>query len=144
MLQVHNIKPFECSTCGRKFSRKAYLAPHMRVHSGEKPYPCKLCTASFSRASDFKKHNRSHQGIKLFKCELCDKRFTRAFSLRYHLSSHIGEKSYVCEICGMRFRYSRLHSNHKKTLCKNTFECVYCKKYFQGRDSMVYHMRTKH
>lgn len=144
MSQVHNIKPYECSICDRKFSRKSYLAPHMRIHSGERPYSCQHCAASFSRASDFKKHNRSHQGIKLFKCELCDKRFTRAYSLRHHLSGHTGEKKFVCKLCGIGFRKSTGYYYHRKTLCKNTFECVYCKKKFKNRDSMAYHLRTKH
>lgn len=144
MSQVHHIQPYECSICDRKFSRKSYLAPHMRVHSGERPYSCQHCSAAFSRASDFKKHNRSHQGIKSFKCELCDKRFTRAYSLRHHLSGHTGEKKFVCKICGIGFRKSTGYYYHKKTLCKNTFECVYCKKKFNSRDTMVYHFKTRH
>lgn len=31
MSKVHNIKPYECSICSRKFSRKSYLAPHVSI-----------------------------------------------------------------------------------------------------------------
>ncbi|GFO13802.1 Zinc finger y-chromosomal protein 1 [Plakobranchus ocellatus] len=34
---------FECDVCSKKFTRKAHLKRHMRIHEPEKPFKCSLC-----------------------------------------------------------------------------------------------------
>lgn len=34
---------FECTVCSKKFTRKAHLKRHLRIHEPEKPYKCPHC-----------------------------------------------------------------------------------------------------
>ena len=34
---------FECTVCGKKFTRKAHLKRHLRIHEPEKPFKCPHC-----------------------------------------------------------------------------------------------------
>lgn len=34
---------FECNVCGKKFTRKAHLKRHLRIHDPEKPFKCPHC-----------------------------------------------------------------------------------------------------
>ena len=34
---------FECTICGKKFTRKAHLKRHLRIHDPEKPFKCPQC-----------------------------------------------------------------------------------------------------
>jgi len=34
---------FECTVCSKKFTRKAHLKRHLRIHDPEKPFKCPHC-----------------------------------------------------------------------------------------------------
>ena len=34
---------FECMICSKKFTRKAHLKRHLRIHDPEKPFKCPHC-----------------------------------------------------------------------------------------------------
>ena len=40
-------KPYGCSFCGKRFTRKDHLNTHTRIHSGEKPYEFSVCGKKF-------------------------------------------------------------------------------------------------
>ncbi|ABN64265.2 C2H2 zinc finger protein, partial [Scheffersomyces stipitis CBS 6054] len=52
---------FRCSflNCGKKFTRKDYLARHELNHTNEKPYKCEQCQFSFTRSDLLNKHFKS-------------------------------------------------------------------------------------
>jgi DNA-directed RNA polymerase subunit RPC12/RpoP len=52
--------PWECTTCGKKFTRGFHQRNHMRSHAGDRPYKCSECGKAFTRANDCKRHEKIH------------------------------------------------------------------------------------
>ena len=52
-------KTFSCpyQGCDKSYSAKNYLIQHERIHTGEKPFNCSNCGKGFSRVLDMKKHD---------------------------------------------------------------------------------------
>ncbi|XP_074488268.1 WT1 transcription factor a isoform X3 [Sebastes fasciatus] len=60
------VKPFQCETCQRKFSRSDHLKTHTRTHTGktsEKPFNCRWpnCQKKFARSDELVRHHNMHQ-----------------------------------------------------------------------------------
>ncbi|KAJ7747376.1 hypothetical protein B0H16DRAFT_1726140 [Mycena metata] len=53
---------YECSYCGKGFSRPSSLKIHLNSHTGEKPFICPVdgCGRSFSVLSNMRRHARVH------------------------------------------------------------------------------------
>uniref|UniRef100_A0A3Q2QQH0 C2H2-type domain-containing protein n=1 Tax=Fundulus heteroclitus TaxID=8078 RepID=A0A3Q2QQH0_FUNHE len=50
-------RKFACKECGEKYIRKVHLTAHMSTHSGEKPFSCSVCSARFTRKDSLKRHS---------------------------------------------------------------------------------------
>uniref|UniRef100_A0A672PQ70 Zinc finger and BTB domain containing 7B n=1 Tax=Sinocyclocheilus grahami TaxID=75366 RepID=A0A672PQ70_SINGR len=79
-------KPFQCSACGVRFTRKIKLK--FSEHTGERPYPCPSCPARFLHSYDLKNHLSLHSGDRPFECPLCHKAFAREDHLQRHRKGH--------------------------------------------------------
>jgi uncharacterized Zn-finger protein len=53
-------KPFQCTVCGKCFSRKLTLTRHLQTHSGVKPYQCDICGKRLSRKHVLMQHLKTH------------------------------------------------------------------------------------
>ncbi|XP_057564050.1 zinc finger and BTB domain-containing protein 44-like [Hippopotamus amphibius kiboko] len=56
-------RPFQCPTCGVRFTRIQNLKQHMLIHSGIKPFQCDCCGKKFTRAYSLKMHRLKHEVI---------------------------------------------------------------------------------
>ena len=129
----HPEKPFGCSVCGKRYTRKYTRDLHLKTHkgrkrqirigsTGEKSYQCKVCEKWFAKQGNLSAHLRSHRGEKTFSCAVCGKGFTYKRNLDKHLLSHNhkGEKVYHCTVCEKHFslkkkliEHVRIHDRRK-------------------------------
>uniref|UniRef100_A0A8D0MXP9 Zinc finger and SCAN domain-containing protein 20 n=1 Tax=Sus scrofa TaxID=9823 RepID=A0A8D0MXP9_PIG len=133
---------YECSECGRCFSKSSALISHQRIHTGQKPYECAECGKSFSKSSTLANHQRTHTGEKPFECADCGKCFGERSKLITHQRVHTGEKPYKCLECGKFFRdrsnlitHQRIHTGEKP------YKCRECGKCFNQSSSLIIHQR---
>lgn len=56
-------KNFQCDICEKNFSRKRYLAGHMRLHANFKEYSCE-CGKIFNRRDKMLEHRKTHDRTK--------------------------------------------------------------------------------
>ncbi|KAK0173592.1 hypothetical protein PV328_006765 [Microctonus aethiopoides] len=123
-------RPYECDTCGRRFSQVGALNFHKKFHVNP-PYSCKICNKPFMRPSDMEKHMRTHTGEKPFSCQICQKQFAQTTAVQQHERIHTGAKPYACEICGKAFSQSANKRKHvlihkagtKPHVCKTCGRC---------------------
>jgi hypothetical protein len=89
---------YECTTCGKAFSRSGHLAVHTRTHSGDRPYACATCGKAFSTAQGLTYHDRSHSGDRPYTCTTCGRAFSQSSDLKKHRRTHSGDRPYAYDI----------------------------------------------
>ncbi|KAK3595055.1 hypothetical protein CHS0354_002341 [Potamilus streckersoni] len=118
---------FECTTCSKKFTRKAHLKRHLRIHDPEKPFKCPHCDYRGCEKSDISKHLLIHEEPKHL-CEVCGKTFRHIKNKELHVKRHNGQRDYKCGVCdfyGYTFTDIRKHIERKHTDMKSLF-CEKC------------------
>ncbi|XP_055941682.1 oocyte zinc finger protein XlCOF15-like [Argiope bruennichi] len=102
---------FTCSVCHKKFSQKANLLVHFRVHTGhleimescKKLSFCPYCPYATAHKGHMQRHKRIHTNERPFVCVVCHKRFNRKDHVLSHMKSHSKELPYPCQVCSHRF-----------------------------------------
>lgn len=124
-------RPFECTTCGKKFAREVGLKSHQRFH-GPRNYLCPTCSKTFFDENALKNHLNTHTGVRKFACPICGKTFAQSTTRNEHLLVHNApNEQYPCEICGAilkRQKSFRLHMMRKHMDLPNA--CDLCDKKF--------------
>ncbi|KPP67315.1 zinc finger and BTB domain-containing protein 44-like [Scleropages formosus] len=131
-------RPFQCPTCGVRFTRIQNLKQHMLIHSGIKPFQCDRCGKKFTRAYSLKMHRLKHEGKRCFQCQICSATFTSFGEYKHHMrvSRHMIRKPriYECKTCGAMFTNSGNLIVHLRSLNHEASELA---NYFQSSDFLV-------
>ncbi|KAH9491539.1 hypothetical protein Btru_030882 [Bulinus truncatus] len=134
---------FECDVCSKKFTRKAHLKRHLRIHDPEKPYKCSVCDYRGCERSDISKHMLIHQDPK-HACERCGKTFRHIKNKELHVKRHYGQRDYKCGVCdffGYTFTDIRKHIERKHQDIK-TLICDKCNKPLKSEAALEEHQQT--
>ncbi|RWA12212.1 hypothetical protein EKO27_g2917 [Xylaria grammica] len=92
---------YQCTECGKKFTRNHNLQNHMRSHQGSKQFECKECGETFGRKDSCDRHEREKHGEKKFICVGplkngdtwgCKKAFGRPDKLAGHFRTRTGRR----------------------------------------------------
>ena len=82
---------YTCHLCNATFTR-GHMKNHLMTHTGERPFTCSFCDAKFSRKSNMVAHERTHTGHKPYECKYCEQKFTWKVTLIKHESrNHTAE-----------------------------------------------------
>ena len=95
-LSVHKSK--KCTTCGKKFSRPASLADHLKLHSGEvnvisesqSKYAraCKICKKNVTSRRELTEHLEKEHIDLCIPCDVCKKVYFSKTAQRNHMKYH--------------------------------------------------------
>lgn len=160
-----DVKPFECSTCGKCFATEALEAIHSKIHQiidDEDMFICDIagCCARFKKKHGLKSHVlRIHTDIKPFKCDMCDVRFASMQFLKIHAKTHTKTinttntaskcQLYECDVCKMQFgakRSLKQHMSRHDTIVNDTnlIECNICDDKFITVHELIEHKKQTH
>lgn len=135
---------FECTVCFKKFTRKAHLKRHLRIHEAEKPFKCPHCEYRGCERSDISKHILIHEEPKHV-CKVCGKAFRHIKNKELHLKRHNGQKDYKCGVCdfyGYTFTDIRKHIERRHADIK-TLVCDKCGSAFKSEALLREHQKQQ-
>lgn len=122
---MHSEKSGQCDICQKIFSN---LEDHMVKHTGEKPYQCSSCGKRFSFKRGLIIHSRQHTlDRKEYKCNIegCNRSFSAQWILECHIMKHTGHTPHVCKYCSKGFLRECFLTKHIKLNHLNEEEIIY-------------------
>ncbi|KAJ0002661.1 hypothetical protein NQD34_007810 [Periophthalmus magnuspinnatus] len=111
-------RAFECSHCGKTFTKKHRLVIHTCSHSEEgKRYRCDRgrCMRSFTTVAELRRHLQFHSVLgtktqkRRFQCSQCERNFKMPQYLKLHQRVHIGPRLHGTKKSALRRHCSEDH-----------------------------------
>ena len=129
-----------CSKKFRKVKYMYEHIKQVHANDESKKYQCTECGRGFSRTNAFRIHMRTHTNSRPFKCLLCQKTFKQRGHIKDHLLSHSAHYKTCCGICGKAFKARKARNNHIATHCKiKPFSCPACPQKFSVMADLMDH-----
>jgi len=75
---------FECSFCGKSFTKREYLRNHELLHRKDRPFKCSLCDSAFVLKTRLQTHLLSVHKVMPYRCGQCDVGFAKKRDLVDH------------------------------------------------------------
>lgn len=133
-------KPNKCNECNKNFISRRKLNIHNKQHN--KQMVCKICHKQFFLEKSFEKHLLTHENI----TEKKDNSINTSFNENNLFNSN--KKSTKQKPFKVKFFTKKIKDDKKlrKIPLKevNTFQCVYCDKYYKTIKSLAEHKRRYH
>ena len=125
---------FYCSKCDKKFTTRAYLDFHEKIHSHEI-----VKEAVIPKKPSLRKASA---------CAVCGKVVQGKTELKYHMRVHNKAGKLLCKLCGLEYvdpRGLKRHLKLKHLLFQvKTLTCYLCHEEFSRRGKLVSHMKDQH
>lgn len=148
-------RPFQCTSCGRRFHRKDHLKNHLQVHNPNKIlHSCHICQKTYCSILSYRKHIAVHAAESgELDCKVCGKTLADREGILHHLKVHTGsrtlrgpsERKYPCEQCDRSFFTKKDVKRHLVVHTgKRDFVCQYCPQRFGRKDHLVRHTKKSH
>ena len=125
----------ECDICHRKFSQKATMMRHRRIHLDIKPFKCGICELTFTQKTGMRAHEIKHYNkdgtlksaeeiktqVEIIKLQRekqsepknCDKEISRSSKRKSKtLKKHTKTEIIVCELCFCKFVSRDKYNSH--------------------------------
>lgn len=144
-------RPFECTSCDRKFAVKRALTLHTREHKQDWSHVCKFCGKGFVIKEYCEIHvRRYHTNEKPYQCDQCDAKYPSRLQLSEHkIAKHGGgrpEQIFTCQICKKKFKGSSSYKYHMRTHelpleVRKKFKCEDCNAAFIRKPALVKHVK---
>ena len=114
MIKTHNLKPWFCAKCQKRFKERQNHQYHMMNHeSGVKTFVCDICEVpkAFKNPRQLYTHRSLHLGRR-FLCSHCGYKARSSANLRGHIKSKHEGKSFECQVCHKKFGSGNNLKNH--------------------------------
>ena len=145
---------YQCSKCGKKFSKKHYAKVHCKV---KVPIKCEICGAMKS-SKNIKRHKKSCAEIlrkamkqaPIFSCSICGQGFPNTFNLRRHKYSKHGENfvgQIRCQVLDCEFSTNNKHQMARHNTMSHSnkgIKCLVCGYRLSSESGLRKHMLAIH
>ena len=141
-------KSMTCSDCGIKCRDNYQLKTHQRSHSKEKPFECSLCSYKSSRKEDVGRHMKKCRGAK-YSCSNCGQNFTSKTAVTAHMNwdalcGNLGEQNVQQNVVKIAINKARLvirdltlKLTNTETKTSNFLQLIFIRQYEYSESTYV-------
>nr|XP_033505974.1 zinc finger protein ZFMSA12A-like [Epinephelus lanceolatus] len=140
---VHSIQKFDCSQCGKRFTKMHLLSKHELTHTKNRVFTCRQCGEVYPTMSELRTHQKIHPPKLSNQCMQCGKVFSSVACLTAHELRHRQQRTQICTRCGKAFKNKHdLNLHMRSHTGERPFQCTYCGKRFSVSGNLNIHIRT--
>ncbi|XP_035713713.1 zinc finger protein 708-like [Folsomia candida] len=144
---------FTCtiSGCEKSYLSKYKVTRHQKIEHSENPvrFTCTVCRKEFKTMSHLGRHSYTHTNEKPFKCATCGRSFTGRRTMQRHKTTHLekaSRKSFKCNLCRKTFNWKQNLKYHIRVKHENekNYLCPHCGKKSASVQELERHVEARH